>query len=126
MSYSISSERHTIARCNVFYRFVPCTKLFFFSHGTANLERKPLTSRTDSLFGMQYCLTANTYVKEAKEVSSDFMSILWLDDIPWLNHSSRLGDALLVFREGKDSNLSQSSRSSFSSVFLACLQDRPV
>lgn len=55
--------------------------LFFPPYGSANLERKPQTTRADSPFGMQYGFTANTYVKKGKEVSNDFMSILWLDDM---------------------------------------------
>lgn len=69
----------------------PALKCSFFPYGSANLERKPQTSGADSLFGMQYCFTANTYVKKRKEVLNDFMFILWLDNIPWMKYLSRDG-----------------------------------
>lgn len=57
---------------------------FFPPYGSSNLERKPQTSRADSLFGMRGCFTANTYVKKGRRFH-DFMSIYggWMIYYGW-------------------------------------------
>lgn len=51
MGYSIASERHTIASCNIFYRFVPCTKMYFFPIWLSSFGKKThkLAEQTVSL-----------------------------------------------------------------------------